>query len=61
MSCEFDADAVAQRVEKIVSLEHESDPQARFEALRQREDQFYVEGRDKGVKFAAGSDCDCPP
>ena len=48
----FDADAVAQRVEKIVSLEHESDPQARFDALRQRGDQFYVEGRDKGVNFS---------
>ena len=48
----FDADAVAQRVEKIVSLEHASDPQARFAALRQRQDQLYVEGRDKGINFS---------
>lgn len=47
----FDAAAAAERVEKIVLLQHEDDPKAAFEALRARQDQFYAEGRDKGVNF----------
>ena len=47
----FDAEAAAGRVEKIVALEHEGDRKAQFEALRARQDRFYVEGRDKGVNF----------
>ena len=48
----FDATAAAERVEKIASLQHEDDPKALFEALRARQDQFYAEGRDKGVNFS---------
>ncbi len=48
----FDAAGAAARAEKIVSLQHENDPQALFAALRARQDQFYVEGRDKGVNFS---------
>jgi tetratricopeptide (TPR) repeat protein len=48
----FDATSAAGRVEKIASLQHEDDPKAFFEALRARGDQFYVEGRDKGVNFS---------
>jgi tetratricopeptide (TPR) repeat protein len=47
----FDAEAAAGRVEKIVALGHEGDRKAQFEALRTRQDRFYVEGRDKGVNF----------
>ena len=48
----FDAAGAAARVEKIVSLQHENDPKALFAALRAREDQFDVEGSDKGVNFS---------
>ena len=48
----FDAASAAGRVEKIASLQHEDDPKAFFEALRARQDQFYVEGKDKGVNFS---------
>ena len=48
----FDAAGAAARVEKIVSLQHENDPKALFAALRARQEQFYVEGRDKGVNFS---------
>ena len=48
----FDAPAVAGRVEKIASLEHERDPQALFEAVRVRQGQFDVDGRDKAVNFS---------
>jgi tetratricopeptide (TPR) repeat protein len=47
----FDAEAAAGRVEKIVALEHEGDRKAQFEALRARQERFYVEGRDKGINF----------
>jgi hypothetical protein len=48
----FDAASAAGRVEKIASLQHEADPNAFFEALRARQDQFYVEGSDNGVNFS---------
>jgi tetratricopeptide (TPR) repeat protein len=48
----FDAEAAAQRIEKIVSLEHANDPKAMFAALRRRRDQFYEEGDEKGVNFS---------
>jgi len=48
----FDASSAAGRVEKIVSLQHEGDPKALFEALSARQDQFDAEGRDKGVNFS---------
>ena len=48
----FDAAGAAARVEKIVSLQHENDPKALFAALRARQNQFDVEGRDKGVNFS---------
>jgi hypothetical protein len=51
----FDATSAARRVEKIASLQHEDDPKAFFEALRARQDQFYVEGSDKGVNPPATS------
>ena len=47
----FDAEAAAGRVEKIVALEHDGDHKAQFEALRKKQDRFYVEGRDKGINF----------
>jgi tetratricopeptide (TPR) repeat protein len=45
-----DASAAAQRVARIVALEH-PDASARFAALRERQDAFYVRGRDKGINF----------
>lgn len=50
----FDAEAAANRVEKIVALEHEGDHNVQFLALRIRQNQFYVEGRDEGVTFRLG-------
>jgi tetratricopeptide (TPR) repeat protein/pimeloyl-ACP methyl ester carboxylesterase len=46
-----DAAAAARRVEKIVVLEHPDDAAARFAALRDRHNEFYVRGRDKGINF----------
>ena len=40
--------AAAQRYARIVDLEN-PDPSRRFAALRTRHDEFFVEGRDKGV------------
>ena len=37
---------------QTVAIEHPDDAYARFEALRKRQDEFYVEGRDKGVNFS---------
>ena len=55
----FDAAAAAGRVEKIASLEHGDDPKALFEAVRARQGQFDVEGRDKGAPVPArGGDRD---
>jgi tetratricopeptide (TPR) repeat protein len=48
----FDAAAAAGRVEKIASLQHGDDPKALFEAVLARQDQFRVEGSDKGVNFS---------
>ena len=48
----FDATSAAGRVEKIASLQQGDDPKAFFKALRARQDQFYVEGSDKGVNFS---------
>jgi tetratricopeptide (TPR) repeat protein len=47
-----DAPAVAQRVARIASTEEPDDSTKRFEALRRRQDEFYVEGRDKGLNFS---------
>src|SRR5208283_5402796 len=33
-------------------LQKENDPKSFFEVLRTRQDQFYVEGKDKGVNFS---------
>ena len=44
--------AVAERVERIDSLQHEDDPEALFDAVRVRQDQFYVEGLHKGINFS---------
>jgi tetratricopeptide (TPR) repeat protein len=48
----FDATSAAGRADKIASLQHEGDPKAFFKALHARQDQFYVEGTDKGVNFS---------
>jgi hypothetical protein len=48
----FDAAAATSRIEKIALLQHGNDPEALFETVRARWDQFYVEGRDKGVNFS---------
>ena len=40
--------SAARRVERIVALEYH-DAAARFAALRERQEAFYLEGRDKGV------------
>lgn len=45
-----DAAGLAQRVQRIIDLEH-SDAAARFAALRARQDEFYVRGRDQGINF----------
>ena len=39
----------AERVERIVALQHPDDPAARFAKLRARQDALYVEGRDKEI------------
>jgi pimeloyl-ACP methyl ester carboxylesterase len=44
-----DAPAAARRVEDIIALEHPNDPAARFAALCERMEMFYVRGRDQGV------------
>jgi hypothetical protein len=46
-----DAPAAAQRVEKIVALEHPDDDDARFAALHERWDTFHLRGRDRGINF----------
>jgi tetratricopeptide (TPR) repeat protein/competence protein ComGC len=48
----FDAGAVARRVEKIGSLEHENDPKALFNSVGVEQAQFVREGEDKGVNFS---------
>ena len=48
----FDAAAVAARVERITSLQHEGDPDAVYDAVHARWDQFYTEGRNKGLNFS---------
>jgi tetratricopeptide (TPR) repeat protein len=48
----FDADSAAGRVEKIASLQHEGDPKAEFDALRERWSKFREEGLNKGVNFS---------
>ena len=45
-----DASAAAQRVKRIVALEH-PDHASRFQAMRERQDTFCARGRDKGVNF----------
>jgi tetratricopeptide (TPR) repeat protein len=45
-----DASAAAQRVKRIVALEHPDDA-SRFQAMRERQDTFFARGRDKGVNF----------
>ena len=40
--------SAAARIAAAVDLEHQ-DPEARFSALRQRQDALYIEGRDKGI------------
>ena len=40
--------SAAARIAAAVDLEHQ-DPEARFAALRQRQDALYMEGRDKGI------------
>jgi tetratricopeptide (TPR) repeat protein len=40
--------SAARRIAAAVDLEH-PDPEARFAALRQRQDALYLEGRDKGI------------
>jgi len=46
-----DATAAARRTEKIVALEYPHDASARFAAMRERKNTFYVRGRDKGINF----------
>ncbi len=46
-----DPQAAANRVQKIATLEHPDDADARFEAMRARQDEFYVRGRDRGINF----------
>ncbi len=47
-----DANAAADRIEKIIELTHPDDRKARFEARRKRGEQFYLEGQGKGVDFS---------
>ena len=46
-----DAQAAAKRVQRIAVLEHHDEPDAQFEAMRARQDEFYLRGRDKGINF----------
>ncbi|MGA8613137.1 MAG: DUF4062 domain-containing protein, partial [Xanthobacteraceae bacterium] len=46
-----DAVAVAHRVQSIAIIQEPSNPQQRFAMLQQRDNAFYVEGRDKGLNF----------
>jgi hypothetical protein len=48
----FDAASAARRVEKITSLRHENNSEALFASLSVRYDQFYLEGKDKGINFS---------
>jgi tetratricopeptide (TPR) repeat protein len=48
----FDAAAATGRVGKIASLQHDGDPNAQFEAIHTWYEQFYVEGKDKGINFS---------
>jgi tetratricopeptide (TPR) repeat protein len=47
-----DAPSAARRAEQAVAIEHPDDATTRFEALREKQDEFYVEGRYKGVNFS---------
>ncbi len=47
-----DAASAARRVEQSVAVEHPDDLDERLGALRARQDEFYVEGRDRGVNFS---------
>ncbi|MGB9367040.1 MAG: DUF4062 domain-containing protein [Xanthobacteraceae bacterium] len=47
-----DALSAASRVNHSVAVKHPDDAIVRFAALRKRRDEFYVEGRDKGVNFS---------
>jgi tetratricopeptide (TPR) repeat protein len=46
-----DPSAAARRVERIVALEHPDNASFRFAAMRERQDVFYVRGRDKGINL----------
>ena len=46
-----DARAVADRVERLAALTCPDDASARFEAMRERQDAFYVRGHEKGINF----------
>jgi len=47
-----DAKSAARRVEQSIAVEHSDDVTAHFEALLQKQNEWYAEGRDKGVKFS---------
>jgi tetratricopeptide (TPR) repeat protein len=47
-----DALSAARRVEQSVAIEHPDDLAQRFRALRARQDEFFVEGRDRGANFS---------
>jgi tetratricopeptide (TPR) repeat protein/pimeloyl-ACP methyl ester carboxylesterase len=47
-----DAVAVALRVARIAATKEPTDTAQRFEVLRQHQDSFHIEGRDKGLNFS---------
>jgi tetratricopeptide (TPR) repeat protein len=43
--------SAAARIERMVTLENPNDRVARFKAMRKRQDEWYISGRDKGLNF----------
>jgi tetratricopeptide (TPR) repeat protein len=47
-----DASSAAQRVAQVVAIEHPTDLSQRFAVLRERQSEFHIEGRDKGINLS---------
>jgi tetratricopeptide (TPR) repeat protein len=46
-----DPTSAAKRIDRIVALEHPDDRGTRFNAMRERQDEWHTSGRDKGLNF----------
>jgi tetratricopeptide (TPR) repeat protein/pimeloyl-ACP methyl ester carboxylesterase len=46
-----DPGSAAKRIQRMVALEHPNDRIARFAVMRNRQDEWYKSGRDKGLNF----------